>query len=174
PFQDGTRDRAGRDTTDRLPARGPPASPVIAHPVLLPVCVVGVPGPEHILQVGVILGSSVHAPDDQRDRGPGRHAFEHARQDLHQVGFLALRRDRALAGAPAVEIPLYQLGGNRDPGRTAVQDHPDRRAVALTEGGDREEFSEGAAHLERGFLVRSLDSAWIILAATLYVRSRHA
>ena len=122
-------ERAGGDAADRLAARRAPAAAVVAHAVLLRVDVVGVAGSEHVLERGVVARARVSAAHDHRDRRAERHALEHAAHELDPVGLLALRRQRALAGPPAIEIALHVGDVDADPRRHAVDDDADRRPV---------------------------------------------
>ncbi len=139
------RDGASRHRRRRGACRRTPAATRVTQAVLAPVGVVGVAGAEGVQQVAVILAALVGVLDQQRDRRAGGQAFVDARQDLHPVGFLALRDVAAGAGATAVELGLDVGFGQRQAGRAAVDDAADRRAVALAEIGDAKEFAEGAA-----------------------------
>src|SRR5882672_4440966 len=107
------------------------------------------PGAEEVFEVCVVLRPRVNAPNDQGDRGPGRDALEDAREHLDLVGLLPLRRHGALSRPPPVEIALDRLRIERNPRRTAVEDHADGGTMALAERGDREDFAEAAAHRDR-------------------------
>src|SRR5262249_45924198 len=61
-------------------------------------------------------------------RGPERHPVEHAAQDADGVRFLPLAREKALAGAPAVEVRLDVGLGERQARRAAVADGLGRSA----------------------------------------------
>ena len=67
----------------------------------------------------------------------------HAGQNLHRVGFLALRGEARLAGTAAIEIALDVLGGQRQQRRTAIDHAADRNPVAFAKGRDPEHVAEG-------------------------------
>src|SRR5512140_3586673 len=131
PLEDPARERAGGDAPHRFAPARAAAPAVVAHAVLLPVGEVGVSWAVEIAQLIIVLRARVHAPHDERDRGAGGHALEDAGEDLDLVGLLALGRDRALAGLPAVEVLLDGRGVDDDAGRHAVDDHADAGPVAL-------------------------------------------
>src|SRR5471032_2518598 len=139
------RDRAGRDAHRGLARRLPAAAAIIAHAVFLEVGVVGVARPELVLDLAVVAAALVDIVDVQRDRRARRHALEHAGQDLHRVGLLALGHEARLAGA-ALFHPDLDVGlGERDTGRRAVDHAADRRPVAFAPAGEPEEGAEAAA-----------------------------
>src|SRR5204862_2120110 len=88
-------DGAGGNAHGRLACRGSPAAPIVADAVFLPVGEIRVPGPELVLDVGVVAAALVDVVDDQRDRGARGHlaagvVLEHSRADAHGVGLAAL------------------------------------------------------------------------------------
>ena len=82
---------------------------------------------------------------EQADRRAGRASFEHARQDAHLVGLLALAGVPRSAGAPPLQLRLDVLLRQLQPRRAAVDDAAERRPVAFAEGRDGEELAEGVA-----------------------------
>ena len=91
------------------------------------------------------LAALIRVADQQADRRTGGQTFIHARQNLDRIGLVALRDVARGAGAAAVELRLDVGFAQRHAGRAAIDHAADRRAVALTEIGDAEEFAEGAA-----------------------------
>src|SRR5690606_15318354 len=134
-------DRARRHPHGRLARGRAAATPVVADAVLLVVGVVGVPRPEAILDPGVVAGTLVRVLDQPPARRAGRQAFEHARQDTHGVGLLALGCVAGLAGPPAIEVALDVRLGQRHARGTAVHDAAHRRTVTLAERRDGEQNS---------------------------------
>ncbi len=134
-------DRACRDAHDGFPRRRAAAAAVIADAVLVLVGVIGVAGPETVLDLRVVARALVDVLDEQPDRRARRDALEDARQDAHLVGLLALRDVAAPARAPALEIGLDRRLVEREPGRATVDDAAERRAVALAEGRHLESLS---------------------------------
>src|SRR5262249_37607734 len=121
---------------------GPTAAAIIADAVFLPVGVVGVARPEAVGNVAVVLRALVGVFDRQLDRRAGRHPVESAAHDAHQIGFAPPRRVARLARLALVEPVLDVALGERQARRHAVDDDPDRRAVALTPGGEAEQSPE--------------------------------
>ena len=128
-----------------LASRGPAAAPIVSDPVLGEIGVVGVRGPEHVADAGVVTGPRVGVLDEERDRGAGGGAFEHPGEDPDLVRLAPLGGMAAPAGPPPVEVGLEVGFGERKTGRTTVHHTPDRRAVALAERGHREMGPEGIA-----------------------------
>ena len=137
-------------TRDRgLAGRRPAAAPMVPDPVLGEIGVVGVGGPEHVADAGIVAGPRVGVLDEERDRGAGGGPLEHPGEDPHLVRLAPLGGMATPAGAAPVEIGLEVGFREGEPGRTAVHHAPDRRAVALAERGHREVGSEGVAGHER-------------------------
>ena len=118
---------------------------MIANAVFLPIGVVGVAGTERVGDRRVVLAARVLVADQERDRRAGGAAFENAGQDLDRVGFAALGDVARRAGLAPVEIVLDVGGGERKPGRTAVDHAADRRSVRFAERGDAKKPAEGVA-----------------------------
>jgi hypothetical protein len=124
-----------------------PAAAVIADAVLRPIGVVGVPGAEFVLDVGIILTPLVDVLDDQRNRRPGRHLLavivrEHTRCDAHLVRLAPLGRESRLARPAPIEemldVPLRQ----RNLRRTTIYNAANRVAVALSPRRHTQQVSE--------------------------------
>jgi len=118
-----------------------------------------VPGPELVLDVGVVAAALVDVVDDQRDRGARGHlaagvVLEHSREDAHGVGLAALGGEARLAGPALVEIALDVGFGERKARRAAVDHAADRGPVAFAEAGEAKHMPEG---IERhgGFVPRA-------------------
>src|SRR5690606_11989452 len=139
------RDRAGRDPHRGLAGGGPSAAAIISEPVLLVVGVIRVARTVAVLDLLVIVRALVDVLDQQADRRAGRFAFEHAREDTDAVRLATLRDEARLPGTPPIEILLNVLLGQRQTGRTAVDDATERRPVAFAEGRDRERLAERVA-----------------------------
>src|SRR5204862_4467326 len=139
------RNRARGGAHHRLARRRAPAAAVVAHAVFLLVGVVGVSGSEAILDLVVVARARVGVIDEDADRGAGRAALEHAREDAHLVGFAALTDEMRRAAAAAVDILLQIRLAQRQARRAAVDDAAHGRPVALAEGGHREQPADGVA-----------------------------
>src|SRR5581483_9645042 len=135
----------------------------IAPAVLLDVGVVGVVGAEHVLDLVVVVGTLVGVLDQQRDRRAGGAALVDAGEDLHRVGFLALRDVARSARLAPVQVRLDVGFAQLEVGGAAVDDAADGGAVALAEAGDAEQLADGIAGHEssRCSLVKNKASrAW--------------
>ena len=134
---------AGGDAHRGLAGRGPAAAAIVADAVFQFVGQVGMAGPELRGDRRVVARALVDVVDLQRDRRAGGQAFEHAGQDAHRVGLLALGGEARLAGAAPIEPGLDVGLGQRQARRAAIDHAADRRAVALAPGGDAEQVAEG-------------------------------
>ena len=145
---DLARDGAGGNAHRGLARAGPARTPPIAHAIFGEIGVVGVTGAELVLDLAVVLRARVDIGDLERDRRAGGHlrarrlVGEHAGEDAHLVGLLALGGVARLAWLALVEIDLDVGLGERDAGRAAVDHAADRRPVAFAPGGDAEEMAE--------------------------------
>ena len=143
--EDLARDGAGGDPRGGLARRGAAAAAIVAHPVFLPIGIVGVAGAKPVGDVAVILRALVGVFDQQLDRGPGGDPVEHAAHDAHEVLLAPLGGKARLAGLALVE-PALDVGlGERQARRRAVDDDPDCRPVAFAPGGEAEQGSKGVA-----------------------------
>src|SRR4030095_16173768 len=140
------RDGTARDTTDGLSRARAAASLPVPDPVLGFVGVVGVRGTVDVAQLLVGARARVGVADEDCDRGAEGLSLEDPREDLGAVGLLSRRRQATLAGPPAIELLLEVLRGQRDAGRTAVDDDAHAPSVRLPEGADAEQMAEGRAH----------------------------
>ena len=101
-----------------------------------------------VADVGIVLGALVDILDHQHDRRAGGDGsagaviLEHARQDLHLVGFLPLGGEARLAGPPLVKEALDIGGCQRNVGRAAIDNAAKRRPMAFAKGGDAEQMTE--------------------------------
>ena len=100
-------------------------------------------GAELVLDVAVVARTHVLVDDKETDGGSRGQPLEHARQDLHAVGFAALAGMARLAGAAAVQVHLDVVFDQGDARRHAIDDAADGRAMAFTEGGEAEQMAEG-------------------------------
>src|SRR5580704_9507343 len=139
------RDRTRRGAHHRLARARASAAAIVAYAVLLLVGVVGMPGAEAVLDLLVVARPRVGVLDHEPDGRAGGASFEHAGEDAHLVALAALADEVRGAGAPAVDVLLQVRLAQLEPRRTAVDDAPERRAVTLAEGGDREELADGVA-----------------------------
>jgi len=128
-----------------LARRGAATTARVADAVFLPIGVVRVARSESLRDVAIVLAALVGVADQQRDRRAGRHAFEHAGQDLDLVGLLPLRDVPRRARLAAVELGLDVRLGEPHARRAAVDHAADRGAVRLAEGRDSEKRAEGIA-----------------------------
>ena len=132
-----------RDPERGLASRGPASAAVVANAVLGKIRVVGVGGAEDVPNRAVVPRPCVDVLDEERDRGPRAHAFEHPGQDPDLIRLAALRRMPALARPTAVELGLDVGFGEGEPGRTPVHHAADGGTVALPERRHREMLAEG-------------------------------
>src|SRR5262249_38795969 len=124
---------------------GAAAATVVAHPVFLPVGVVGVARAKAISDVAIVPRPLIGVLDHQLYRSARRHSVEDAAEDLHQILFLPLCRVARLAGFAHVE-PLLDVGlGERQARRHPVDHYPYRRPVAFAPGGETEQGAERVA-----------------------------
>ncbi len=136
--------RPGCHPADGLASRGPPATLPGPQAVLGIVGEVGVAGAVDVVPVLVATGTLVAIADHQGQGGAqGPAILAQARQDLDGVGLLARGGQGALARTAAVQLGLDGGAVQWQSGRTAVDDAAHGRAVALAEGGDGEQGSEG-------------------------------
>ena len=127
------RDRARGHAHHRLARRGAAAAAIVAQAVFLLVGVVGVAGPEAVLDLLVVARALILVLDEQPDRRAGGLALEHAREDAHLVALAPLARELRGAGAAAVHVLLHVRLGERQARRTAVDDAAERGPVAFAE-----------------------------------------
>src|SRR5688500_3854332 len=113
---------------------------VVAKTILLLVGVIGVAGPETILDLLVVVRALIGVLDQHADGRAGGAALEHAGQDLHLVRLLALTGVTRGASAPPFQFRLNIRLRQLQPRRTAVDDAAERRPVAFAEAGDGEEL----------------------------------
>ena len=137
--------RTGGDHGRGHARRGTSASARIAHTIFLEISEVRMPGAEGVEQVAVVLAALVGVVDQQRNRRAGGAAFEHAAQNLHRVGFVALGHMAAGARAAPVQVALDVRLGQLHARRAAVNHTPDRRAVGFAKVGDRKKLSKGVS-----------------------------
>jgi hypothetical protein len=100
---------------------------------------------EQVLDRRVVLGLLVGVADQQADRAAGGAAFEHAGEDFHLVGFLALGGVPAGAGLAPVEVVLQVGQGNFQARRASIDNGDQRRTMAFASGGDSEQLAVGIA-----------------------------
>ena len=98
---------------------------------------------EAVLDLVVVARARVGVLDQQPDRGTGGASLEHAGEDAHHIGFLALADELRGAGATAVDVAREIGLGEFEPGRTTVHHAADRRTVALAEGRHLEKSTDG-------------------------------
>ena len=105
-------------------------------------------GAEFVADRRIVLGALVDILDEKRNRGARRHRsagpfiLKDAGEDFDLIGLAPLRGEARLAGAALVEIGLDFGGGERDAGRTAIDDTAERRPMAFTEGRHPEHMAE--------------------------------
>ena len=134
------------DAAQRDACRRASASAVVARTIFIKIGVVGMGGTEERAQVLIVLRVLILVSDDEADGGAGRAPFEDAAEQLYVVGLGALGGQRALAGAAAVELALYEVEVDLDACGHAVDDAADGRPVAFAKGGQCEQMSERVAH----------------------------
>jgi len=105
-------------------------------------------GAKLVADFRIVARTLVDVFDHERDRRSRRHlrhhafVLKHAGEDLHRVGFLALRDEFGLARPAAVQIRLDIGFAQRDAWRAAIDDTADRRPVTLAEGRDPKHMPE--------------------------------
>ena len=130
-------------TAERCACRGSSASTIVARTIFIIIGIVGVRRSEEVLQRFVVGRPCIFVPDDEGDGGTRRPAFKHAAHQLYAVALAALRRNRALTGSSAVELLLDEVEVDDDAWRHTVHYATDGLTVALAEGGQPENLSEG-------------------------------
>ena len=131
-----------RDSHGGFPGGGTAAAPVIPKAVFLVVSVVGMGRPEGVLDIRVIPGALVGVFYEQADGRTGGAPLEHAGQDAHLICFAPLGGVPGSTRLAPVQVSLQVAGGQFQAGRAAVHDASQGRAVALSEAGYREQFTD--------------------------------
>src|SRR5579872_4932514 len=90
----------------------------------------------------VVARALIDVVDLHRYRRAGGQALEHAGQDAHFVGFLALRGEARLAGSAAIQPGLDIHLGQGEAWRAAIDHAADSGSVAFAPGGDTEQMAE--------------------------------
>ena len=142
-------DDPGRHAADGLASGRTATAAVVAIAVLGLIGVVGVRGSVFLSHLVVSAGPLVGAAHREGDGHAGGETLKDAGENLDLVGFLARRRDVALAGAPPVEVGLDFRRAQRQARRAAVDDHAHGRPVAFAPGGDAEKLAKGIGHSAR-------------------------
>src|SRR5690554_2422528 len=138
-------DGTGCDPHGGLPGTGATAAAVVADTIFVMVGIIGVGRTKLILDIAVIPGALIGIFDQQPNRRPRGHTFEHAGKNTHLIGLTALRRVPRRARAAAIEITLQIRLAKRKSRRTAVDNGTQCRAMALAESGDSEKLAESVA-----------------------------
>ena len=86
----------------------------------------------------VIPGTLIGIAYEQRDRGTGCAALKGAGEDLDGVGLRTLGRIPVLSGLAQIQIRLYIILRQRNPGRAAVHDDSDALYVGFPPRGNSE------------------------------------
>ena len=120
---------------------------MVAHAVFGLIGQVGMAGAIGAGDLAIVLGAGVLVLDLDGDGGAGGDGsvsvVEDAGQDAGGVALAALGNEAAAAGLASVQ-PGLQVGlGQRDQGRTAIDDAADGRPVALAPGGHAKQMAEG-------------------------------
>ena len=97
---------------------------------------------EGLGNIAIILRSLIGVFDHQLDGRTGCLAFEHARQDLHGIGLVALCHVLVLTGTAFIEPVLQHRLGHLYARRAAVNRRSQCRTVAFTPGGDAKKMSK--------------------------------
>ena len=140
-------DSSCRDPHGRFPRRGSPAAAIVPDAVFGHVGVIGMARPVLVLDLAVVLRALVGVLDEQRYRRASGYLDpfsirEHPGQNFDLIRFLPLRGVTRLAGPALVEIRLNVGLGQRDAGRTAIDDAADGGPMAFAPGGDAEKVAE--------------------------------
>ena len=127
------------------------ATAIVAQPVFRIIGVIGMAGAVGVGDLGIILRPLIGVLDQQRNRRAGGGAFEHARQDAHRIGFLALGGELVLPRLARIEEGLDVFLGQCQPRRAPVDHRADRGSMALAPSGEAQRPSEcipahGASH----------------------------
>ena len=102
-------------------------------------------GPDEILGIEVLLDVDVvpvNVIDYQPERSTGGETVAHTREDVHLVGFLPGRVQRARAGSPGVEFLLDLRVRYFEPGGAAVDYRHQSIAIALATRRDPKHSAE--------------------------------
>ncbi|RML65566.1 hypothetical protein ALQ91_05386 [Pseudomonas syringae pv. syringae] len=128
-----------------FPCRTASATAVVADAVLVVIGVIGVGRAEQVFDRRIVFGFLIGVADQQADGRTGCLALEDPRENLDFIGLLTLRGVAAGARLAPVEVALQVLQVQFQPGRAAVDDSDQRRAVAFAGGGDSEQLAESVA-----------------------------
>src|SRR3984885_9377324 len=99
-------------------------------------------GPEAVLDFLVVARALILVLDQKTDGCAGGLALEHTGKDAHRITLAPLSRVLRGTGTAAVHVLLQVRFGDRKSRRTAVDDAPQGRPVALAEARHREHPSE--------------------------------
>jgi hypothetical protein len=116
----------------------------------LKVGVIRVTRAKGLQNIAVVFAALVGVLDQQANRCARGLALENARQDLHLVGFIALRHVPAGTGATAVKFDLNISLAQQHARRAAVNHAANGWAVGFTKVGDGEKGSKGIAAHRKG------------------------
>jgi hypothetical protein len=119
---------------------------VVAKSVFQVVGPVGMGGPVQAFHLRVIARALVAVAHFQGQWGPGCSASEHARKDLHAIGFLALGGELVLAWPSAIQLGLNFLQVYHQSGGEPIDDASYRDAVAFSVGADSQNAPENISH----------------------------
>ena len=107
--------------------------------------VVGMGRAEQVLDRRVVLGLLVGVANQQADGATGGLALEHAGEDFHLIGFLALSGVAAGTRLAPIQIAL-QVGLRQfDTRRATVDNGHQGRAMAFAGGGNSKQLAVGIA-----------------------------
>src|SRR5690606_34855379 len=118
---------------------------IVADAIFLMIGVVRMGRSELVHDAAVILGALVGVLDQQADGGPCGATLEHARENLHLIGFLALGGKARGAGLASVQIALQVSFAQGQPRWATIYNATQGGAMAFAEAGHREEFADGVS-----------------------------
>ena len=102
---------------------------------------------EAVFDLVVVARTLVGVLHQQADGSAGGAAFKDARKNAHLIRFLALAGEMRSARAAPLDVRHEVCCRKLQPRRATIDDGAERRAVALTESGDRKQSAKRiAAH----------------------------
>ncbi len=145
--QQGASHRPAGHPCHGLTPRGTPSAAKITYSVFGVISHVRMTGPPDRCQRTVISGALVGVFNAEGNGSPRRSSLKNAGQQPNTVRFPTRRASLPRSGAASIQIHLDHLLGDGNPGRTTVDNAPERRAMRLSKRGQPEKPSKCiAAH----------------------------
>lgn len=99
----------------------------------------------HIFQCIVVRTFRISIPKNEADRGTERCPIQNATEELDLVGFVPCSSQRCASRATTIQFQLHRAKVQDQTCRTSIDDTTDRRAMALTKGGQAEDVAKRTA-----------------------------